>query len=102
MYAGVVVYDLKPGKKADASRIWKEIFVPAVKRQSSFKGALWLTAPDADKAIGIELWDIDLAASAFETSGLFQQLLEKFKPVLAKTPERQEYSALQVAEPVSE
>jgi hypothetical protein len=96
MYAGVVVYDLKPGKKAEAGRIWKEGFVPVASKQAGFKGALWLTAPEADKAIGIELWEMDLAASAFETSGLFQQLLDKFKSVLAKTPEREEYSALHV------
>jgi hypothetical protein len=95
MYAGVVVYDLKPGKKAEAGRIWKEGFVPALSKQAGFKGSLWLTSPESDKAIGVEFWEIDLAASAFEASGLFQQLLDKFKPVLAKTPEREEYSALQ-------
>ena|SRR5205823_3182504 len=95
MYAGVVIYDLKPGKKAEANRIWRETFVPAVSKQGGFKGSLWLTSPVADKAIGIELWDLDIEASALETTGLFQQLMEKFKPVLTKTPERDEYSASQ-------
>jgi hypothetical protein len=96
MYAGIAVYDLKPGKKTEASRIWNEAFVPVASKQAGFKGALWLTAPDNDKAIGIELWEMDLAASAFETNGLFQRLLEKFQPVLARTPIREEYSALQL------
>ena len=96
MYAGIAVYDLKPGKKAEASRIWKEVFVPAASKQTGFKGAIWLMAPDKDKAIGIELWEMDLAASAFEASGLFQKLLDQFRSVLADTPTREEYSAVQL------
>jgi hypothetical protein len=96
MYAGVVLYTLKPGKKVEASRIWKESFLPAASKQGGFKGGLWLTAPEADKAIGIELWDMDIEASAFETSGLFQELMDKFRPVLAAAPTREEYSAVQI------
>jgi hypothetical protein len=44
MYAGIAVYDLKPGKKTEASRIWNEAFVPAASKQAGFKGALWLTS----------------------------------------------------------
>jgi len=95
MQAGIAVFELKAGKKVEASRIWKESFVPAVRKQSGFKSAFWLTAPEMDKAISIELWEIDLAASAFESSGLFQQLLEKFRSVLAQPPTREEYAAVQ-------
>jgi hypothetical protein len=91
MYVGVAIYNLKPGKKVEATRIWEESFFPVAKQQKNFKAALWLVAPDTDKAIGLELWDLDVAASSFETSGLFQQLADKFRNVVVCPPEREQY-----------
>lgn len=93
MYAGVVTYELKPGKKYEATRIWKDAFLPVAQKQGGFKGALWLVAPDMDKAIGIELWEMDLAASSFDSSGVFQRLAAKFQAVLTGPPVREEYQA---------
>ncbi len=91
MYAGMTVYALRPGKKVEATRIWNESFLPVVSKQKGFKGALWLIAPEVDKAIGIELWDMDVAASAFENNGTFQELAAKFQPVLTGAVEREQY-----------
>ncbi len=91
MYAGMTVYALRPGKKVEATRIWNESFLPVVSKQKGFKGALWLIAPEVDKAIGIELWDMDVAASAFENNGTFQVLAAKFQPVLTGAVEREQY-----------
>lgn len=91
MFAGLTVYALRPGKKVEATRIWNENFIPVASKQKGFKGALWLVAPEMDKAIGIELWDIDVAASAFENNGTFQGLAAKFQPVLAGPLEREQF-----------
>ncbi len=91
MYAGMTVYALRPGKKVEATRIWNESFLPVVSKQEGFKGALWLVAPEMDKAIGIELWDMDVAASAFENNGTFQELAAKFQPVLTGAVEREQF-----------
>ncbi len=91
MYAGMTVYALRPGKKVEATRIWNESFLPVVSKQKGFKGALWLVAPEVDKAIGIELWDMDVAASAFENNGTFQVLAAKFQPVLTGAVEREQF-----------
>lgn len=91
MFAGLTVYALRPGKKVEATRIWNESFLPVASKQKGFKGALWLVAPEMDKAIGIELWDMDVAASAFENNGNFQELAAKFHPVLAGPVERQQF-----------
>ena len=91
MHVGVAVYNLRPGKKVEATRIWEESFCPVARQQRDFKAALWLMAPDMDKAIGIELWDIDTAASSFESSGLFDHLVSEFRDVLLTPPEREQY-----------
>jgi hypothetical protein len=91
MYVGMAIYSLRPGKKIEATRIWQESFFPVATQQRNCKAALWLVAPDMDKAIGIELWDLDVAASSFETSGLFQRLAGKFQNVLVRPPEREQF-----------
>lgn len=91
MHVGVAIYNLRPGKKVEATRIWEESFFPVARQQRDFKAAFWLIAPDMDKAIGIELWDIDAAASIFESSGLFDQLAGKFEHVLVGPPQREQY-----------
>lgn len=93
MYVGMAIYSLRPGKKIEATRIWQESFFPVATQQRNCKAALWMVAPDMDKAVSIELWDLDVAASSFETSGLFQQLAGKFQNVLARPPEREQFQA---------
>src|ERR1043166_2036596 len=91
MFVGMAIFNLRPGKKIEATRIWQEAFFPVAAQQSNCKAVLWLVAPDMDKAIGIEMWDHDVAASSFETSGLFQQLAGKFQSVLVCPPEREQF-----------
>lgn len=56
-------------------------------------GALWLVAQDGDRAVSIDFWDSKLAASSFETSGLFNKLVTHFDVVLAQRPVRTEFQA---------
>jgi hypothetical protein len=93
MFIGMAVYSLRPGKKIEATRIWQESFLPVATQQRSCKAVLWLVAPDTDKAIGLEVWDHDVAASSFETSGLFEQLAGKFQSVVVRPPEREQFQS---------
>jgi hypothetical protein len=89
--AGVVIYQFQPGKMDEAVSLWREYVLPAAKQQHGFKGGLLLTEPNTGKGIGIGLWESETDASTFETSGLFQQLIDKFGSVLAKPPVRELY-----------
>ena len=93
LWVGVVTYELKPGKKAKATSIWQEYVRPFLTQQKDCVGALWMVAQDGDRAISIDFWDNELAASAFETTGLFNKLVTNFDVVLAQRPVRTEFQA---------
>ena len=93
MWVGMVTYELNPGKKSKATTIWQEHVRPFLTQQKDCVGALWLVAQDGDRAISIDFWDNELAASAFETSGLFDKLVAHFDAVLAQRPVRTEFQA---------
>lgn len=93
LWAGVVTYELKAGKKAKATSIWQEYVRPFVNQQKNCVGSLWLVAQDEDRATSIEFWDNKVSASMFETNGLFKTLVAHFDPVLAQLPTRIEFQA---------
>ena len=93
MWVGMVSYELNPGKKAKATTIWQEYVRPFLTQQKDCVGALWMVAQGGDRAISIDFWDNKLAASAFETSGLFNKLVAHFDVVLAQRPVRMEFQA---------
>ena len=93
MWVGMVTYELNLGKKAKATTIWQEYVRPFLTQQKDCVGALWLVAQDGDRAISIDFWDNKLAASSFETSGLFNKLVTHFDVVLAQRPVRTEFQA---------
>lgn len=93
MWVGMVSYDLKAGKKAKATTIWQEYVRPFLTQQKDCIGALWMVAQEGDRAVSIDFWDNQLAASSFETSGLFNKLIAHFEPVLVNPPDRTEFQA---------
>jgi hypothetical protein len=93
LWAGVVTYELKAGKKAKATSIWEEYVRPFVNRQKNCVGSLWMVAQGEDRAISVDFWDNALSASAFESTGLFKTLTEHFDAVLTQPPRRTEFQA---------
>jgi heme-degrading monooxygenase HmoA len=90
MHAGVAFYQFRLGKMDEAISIWRA-FLPQAANQRGFKGAFLLTDPKAGKGIGIALWETEADASAFETSGLFPELVAKLGGALAAPPVRELY-----------
>jgi hypothetical protein len=93
IWAGVVIYQLNPGKKARATAAWQERVLPFLRKQRDFKGAYWLVGREGDRAFSVELWDNDVAASTFEASGLFKKLMTNFDLLVAYPPVRVECQA---------
>ena len=88
VWAGMVIYQLSPGSKSRATAIWKERVLPFLSKQRDFKGAYWLVGQEGDRAFSIDLWDNDIAASTFESSGLHKKLVANFGLLLAHEPTR--------------
>ena len=88
VWAGMVIYQLSPGSKVRATAVWKERVLPFLSKQRDFKGAYWLVGQEGDRAFSIDLWDNDVAASTFESSGLYKKLTDNFGLLLAHAPTR--------------
>jgi len=90
IWGGVVIYQINPGNKARATAAWQERVLPFLRRQRDFRGAYWLMGREGDRAFSIDLWDNDVAASSFESSGLYKKLMSNFDLLLAHAPARTE------------
>ena len=91
MYAAVVSYKFRPNKMEEAVSIWRDSLIAIAKPQKGFKSGLLLTDPKTGKAIGIGLWEMEADASAFATSGLFEQLVAEFGDIVVEPPAREQY-----------
>ena len=88
VWAGVVIYQLHPGNRTRATAVWKERILPFLSKQRDFKGAYWLVGQEGDRAFSIDLWENDVAASTYESSGLYKKLVDNFSLLLAHAPTR--------------
>jgi hypothetical protein len=88
IWAGVVIYQLHPGNRSRATAVWKERVLPFLSKQRDFKGAYWLVGQEGDRAFSIDLWENEVAASTYESSGLYRKLMDNFGLLLAHAPTR--------------
>ena len=91
MRAKVVTFQIQPGKRDEAGRIFKEYVIPAAKKQKGFKAGILLTEPDTGKGVSIGLWETEEDIKASESSGYYQGWLSKFTDVFALPPSRELY-----------
>ena len=91
MHARVVTFQVQPGKREEAVRLFKEEVVPAAHRQKGFKGGLVLTDPNTGKGMTIGLWEAEADMKATEASGFYQGWTAKFANLFAAPPVREHY-----------
>jgi heme-degrading monooxygenase HmoA len=94
MYARASTLTLQQGKTDEAFRIFSDSVIPAAKKQQGFKGSLWLKDTNANKVIGITLWETEANLKASETSGYYQEQIAKFATVMAGSSTREVYEAV--------
>ena len=91
MFSRVVNIKLKPGKTEEAINLYRESIVPAAEQQQGFKGTYLLTDSDNDMGIAISLWESEEAMKAGETSGYYQEQVDKFSELFAESPTMAHY-----------
>ncbi|MGH2566852.1 MAG: antibiotic biosynthesis monooxygenase [Bacteroidota bacterium] len=84
----LVQLTLKPGELATAREYYDERTVPALQKTPGclFAGLLQ-SAHQPDEIISMTLWESQSHAEAYEKSGLFQQLIEEKRHLLADSSE---------------
>lgn len=88
MFAAVHTFECKPGKKFELVMLWNSAILPELAKQNGCTGGILLVDPDSNKCTGIEVWESDVAASSFDTTGSSKKLIEKLTPIVVAPPER--------------
>jgi heme-degrading monooxygenase HmoA len=92
MHARVVTVQSNPDKIDETTRIYRDSVVPAASQQPGFKGAILLNAQDGSgKGISITLWETEADLEAGESSGYYQEQIDKFKGVFTAAPVRETF-----------
>ena len=91
MHAKVVTFQIKPGRRADVSRLFDEFVIPGAKKFKGFKGGMLLTDPKSGKATSVALWETEEDIIASEASGYYKEWVAKLSDHLAAQPAREIY-----------
>ena len=92
MYARVTTGSVQPGKMDEFNQYIRETIVTLYPQQQGFKGALFLTDRNANKAIAITLWETEAEMAAGEASGgYYREQLAKMAHMFASAPVREAY-----------
>jgi len=91
MQARVTLVQVLPDKMDEAIAIYRDSVVPAAQQQKGCKGLLMLSDRNTGKGISITMWETEADMTVGESSGYFQQQLDKFKDVFGAPPVREQY-----------
>lgn len=91
MYARVTNGQLHPDKIDEATRVYQESIVPALKHAKGFKSLLALTDRATGKGLVIALWETEAEMQASQTSGLYQEQMMKMAHLLVGMPSVETY-----------
>ena len=100
MYVRLTYLNFLPGKAEEAKRIYNGEIVPVVKRQKGNLDCRILEPVDkADDYISMTTWDNKEDADAYQSSGVYRQLVDRIKDGYSKEPVLKVYSTESILEP---
>jgi heme-degrading monooxygenase HmoA len=91
MYARVSTAQVQPGRLDELLSVSQDSVLPAAQQQQGFRGGLWLTDPDTNKAMIVTLWETKEEMEAGERSGYYREQVGKFGGMLAGEVVREAY-----------
>jgi heme-degrading monooxygenase HmoA len=86
MHAQVSILRPKGDQKEQVLRICEDVLAPAAERQKGFCGLLVMSDVEADKILGITLWDTEADMLAGEHGEYLQEQISKLILFLAEPP----------------
>jgi len=100
MYVRLTYLNFLPGKVEEAKKIYNNELVPVVKQQKGNLDCRMLEPVDkADDYISMTLWDSKEDADAYQSSGVYKQLVDRVKDSYSKNPVLKVYSSESIMEP---
>ena len=78
-------------KIAEFTRLYEQTVLPALKPITGFQGAYLFNDPATGEGFSLTFWASEQDITAYEKSGLYMQLLEKFRPFFVAQPTLKTY-----------
>jgi heme-degrading monooxygenase HmoA len=94
MWASVTIAHGQPGKEDEALRIYQDSVIPAAKQRPGYRSFMALADRATGKVMTISTWATEADLHATETSGLYQEQLAKFAPLITAAPIREFYEVI--------
>jgi heme-degrading monooxygenase HmoA len=99
MFVRLTYLNFLPGKIEEAKRIYYDELVPIVKKQKGNLDCRMLEPVDnKDDYISMTVWDNKEDADAYQTSGIYNRLVDRVKDFYSKPPVLKVYSSEGVME----
>jgi predicted ester cyclase/heme-degrading monooxygenase HmoA len=92
IFARVTITQMKPEKREEAIKIYKESLVPEAKKQKGFRSIMSLSDFKTGKGISISIWDSEADAVANEQNVYYKEQVGKFKDLYTAKPVREGYT----------
>jgi hypothetical protein len=72
MHARVTTLSVQPDKVAEATRIYNESVLPAIRAAAGNRSAMLLIDPASGKALSITVWETEADGQAYDTNGTYR------------------------------
>ncbi len=100
MYVRLTYLNFLPGKAEEAKKIYNTELAPVVKQQKGNLDCRLLEPTDkANDYISMTTWESKEQADAYQSSGVYSQLVNRVKEFYTKDPVLRVYSTESVLEP---
>ena len=99
MFVRLTYLSFLPGKTEEAIKIYKEELVPVVKRiTGNFDCRLFEPVSKDDDYISMTVWENQEYADAYQSSGIYKQLVDSIRFLYSKNPVLKVYITEKVIE----
>lgn len=91
MHARVVTSQLKPGTVDQAVQIWREKVIPTIEGAKGFKRGYMTGDRNTGKGLVFTLWETEADATAWNTSGKYQEVISHFATLFVTPPTQEQF-----------
>ena len=86
MHARVTTVQLRPDTLDASIDLYQQELLPVIKAQPGYQGVYLFTDRATGNGVSITLWTSEADAQAYETSGIYRQLVAKLAANFAASP----------------
>ena len=93
MYASITTNQMQPERLDEAAAVWRDLYPDDTRTADvqGLRGSHFLVDRATGQIAIVGLWETEVAARAFETSGAMRQRAERLAEYTTGTPERRVY-----------